>query len=532
MIQSSGPTESSEPTGSRVSANERLFDLEGSTSEAAVSIAQASVSDVLYGLRTQAEFFIEFFLAEQLEFEVPRFHVEVWERLTDTDESRNRVLLAIPREHAKTTLAKLAVIWYFLFSRKRFCVYLSNTSPIAKNACRDIMEFLKTPNFTAVFGDIVMEKESETDGLWIFQMPIGYGKFKRCILRSAGANQQMRGINIDNQRPDIAVVDDVEDMSNTESPTLQAKLDRWIFGTFLKALARDNKVIWLGNMLQKTSLLARLSKRPNWNPVVFGALVRRPDGKGLMPLWPDLWPMQKLINDFREYADLGLIDTWMCEMMNMPGHGQNGFTQDQIRYRPRPLPEQLLAAFITIDPAFGQQKGIHDDTAIVVHGILHDGSAMIVDYRTGKMTEDEMFDEAMSLAMHWNAWVWGIEAIAAQSVLLTLFSTYAMMRHVQDQIIMMPLKSGRGDPKQGRIRAWVNSMKGGIYALPEDDYHVTMQILNYDLSKKDQSDDLIDACAYGLPMLDSYKELILAHTANITAKGGVKVRYGMEVASA
>src|SRR3546814_6718249 len=85
------------------------------------------------------------------------------------------------------------------------------------------------------------------------------------MLRAVGAGQQMRGINIDNQRPDMAVVDDVEDNENTESELLQKQLDRWIFGPFLKALARRKKVIWLGNMLQKTSLIARLSKRPHWN---------------------------------------------------------------------------------------------------------------------------------------------------------------------------------------------------------------------------------------------------------------------------
>src|SRR3546814_17012367 len=84
----------------------------------------------------------------------------------------------------------------------------------------------------------------------------------------------------------MAVVDDVEDNENTESELLQKKLDRWIFGPFLKALARRKKVIWLGNMLQKTSLLARLSQRPNWNQVVYGCLVETESGD-IVPLWPE-----------------------------------------------------------------------------------------------------------------------------------------------------------------------------------------------------------------------------------------------------
>ena len=209
-------------------------------------------------LRTNAEFLIEFFLADQLDMPVPQFHTEIWGLLTDTE--KERVLLAIPRGHAKSTLAKLCVIWYWLFTTHRFCVYLSNTAPIAKGACRDIIEYLSHPNFLEIYGKVRMVKHSENEGLWIFDLPMGSGRVKRCILRALGQGQQMRGINIDNQRPDLAIVDDVEDNENTSSESQQKKLDQWMYGPFLQALAKNRKILWLGNMLTKTSLLARQSR--------------------------------------------------------------------------------------------------------------------------------------------------------------------------------------------------------------------------------------------------------------------------------
>src|SRR6478609_5368876 len=107
-------------------------------------------------LRLDAEFFIEFFLSEQLDMPVPHFHKEIWSLLIDQE--KERTLLAIPRDHAKTTLAKLSVVWHWLFTSHRFCAYLSNTNPIAKGACKDIIEFLSHPNFIAVFGHINMIK--------------------------------------------------------------------------------------------------------------------------------------------------------------------------------------------------------------------------------------------------------------------------------------------------------------------------------------------------------------------------------------
>jgi hypothetical protein len=181
------------------------------------------------------------------------------------------------------------------------------------------------------------------------------GRTKRCMLRAIGQGQQMRGINIDNIRPDIAVVDDVEDNENTESETQQKKLDKWMFGPFLKALARKKKILWLGNMLTKTSLLARLSRNIRWNPVVFGCLVKDAVTGALLPLWPNKWSVAALKEDFKEYRDLGLVESWMCEMMNMPGHGENGFTAESLNYLPIPTPDDCQACWITVDPALGSR---------------------------------------------------------------------------------------------------------------------------------------------------------------------------------
>jgi hypothetical protein len=510
--------------------NENVNILEEALGGAETEFAQANPSDVIARLKNDGEFFIEFFLGEALEFPVPDFHLQIWKDLTDMN--KERVLLAIPREHAKTTLAKLSVVWHLHFSPKRFCVYLSNTSPIAKNACIDIMEYLKSDNYRAIFGDIKIIKESQTDGLWRFDINLGKGKVKHCILRSAGQGQQMRGINIDNQRPDFAVVDDVEDMENTDSELLQKKLDRWMFGTFLKALARGKKVLWLGNMLRKTSLLSRLSTSDRWNPTVYGCLIPANDNLGaLAPLWADLWPIDKLIDDYQEYISLGLLETWMCEMMNMPGVGTNGFHSNQFNMQPVPTPDSLKGTFITIDPAWGMVKSEHDKTAIVVHGILEDGPPMVLSYIVGHMREHEIFQNALRLSQFWNCWCWGIESVAAQKVLITLFEMYSINANVYKLIEFVKLTAG--EQKHARISAWVSSMESENYAIPDTDIAIVHQLLQYDMTKRDNDDDLIDSCAYGPQMLENYLPTIYScYLGNSENDNESLVSSGMEVCSA
>jgi hypothetical protein len=338
----------------------------------------------------------------------------------------------------------------------------------------------------------------------------------------------MRGINIDNQRPDIAVIDDVEDNENTESEAQQKKLDKWMFGPFLKALARKKKILWLGNMLTKTSLLARLSRNARWNPVVFGCLVKDSVSGVLRPLWKGKWTVAALQEDFKEYKDNGLVETWMCEMMNMPGHGENGFSADQINYMPTPTPDMIRAAWITIDPAFGLQSH-NDETAISVHVIPQDGCPMTVASVHGHFDEVRMFDEALQLATYWNAWVWGIEAIAAQRLLIPMFHIFLTQKMMANRVEMIPLMAGRGDPKAQRIRAYVALMANKEWAIGEGDIDITTQIVNYDFRKKDQADDIIDSAAYGPSMHEAYSHLILAAAMGIDWENGEPIQSGTEI---
>src|SRR3546814_17460739 len=115
-------------------------------------LAVATRQEIIDRLKWDGEFFIEFHLADELTSPVPRLHVEVWGLLTSP--AMTRGLLAIPRDHAKTTLSKLAVIWYFRYTTPRFCVYSSNTNTIDKNACKDILDYLNSQNPINDFGKI------------------------------------------------------------------------------------------------------------------------------------------------------------------------------------------------------------------------------------------------------------------------------------------------------------------------------------------------------------------------------------------
>src|SRR5690348_5747960 len=98
---------------------------------------QVNIEDVIEALRCNREFLINFFIHDIITVSVPTFHVEIADYILHVEIPR--FALAVPRGFSKTTIVKICVIWYFLFSDFRFIVYCSNTTTVARDEVRDII---------------------------------------------------------------------------------------------------------------------------------------------------------------------------------------------------------------------------------------------------------------------------------------------------------------------------------------------------------------------------------------------------------
>lgn len=464
-----------------------------------ITAVRMPINEVREALRINEEFFIQFFLAEQLVYPVPDFHKTSFNMLVSS--SVSRIALALPRGTAKTTLAKLAVVWYFLFSDTRFIVYVSNTHTFAVNACRDIINFITSENFVAVFGSVEWETRQEGAGFYIFKL-LG----KRCILRALGAGQQTRGMNVDNQRPELAVVDDLEDDENTATEALQEKLKQWFFGPFQKALWQlNNKIIYLGNMLSVKSLLYYFCRpeTEHWHSMRYGILL-----EGGKSLWPEVFPLELIKQDYKEYKDAGMTGRWFAEMMNMPMPNSSPLIKsDEIQYSGPKMPEDIQYGFITYDPAVSL-KTWADNTGIACHGfVMRTGKWQILETFCGKVEPEKGFLIAMDMALRWRFRVIGIEKAAMQASLQYLFKVYLKIHGFEGQIEFVELPHGQ-NTKTERLAAWCSMIRKDQYCITEGDYVITEQLLNYNPEKKENEDDIIDACAYGPIMIMQYLHMI------------------------
>lgn len=483
-------------------------------------LVQADIASVLHRLQYDPEFFIQFFLRDELTHPVPGFHKEVFGDMVSV--ANDRAAFAIPRDHAKTTLAKLAAVHYFLFTHFRFILYLSATSTMSVESCKDVVAFLESDNFVAVFGPPRWLTRQEGTGLYKFELTLYDENFNRytktCILRAFGAQQQVRGVNVDNKRPQLAIVDDLESDENTATPQLQRKLKKWVYGPFFKCLDKfGHKIIWLGNMISNTCMLKEFTEDPEWTSWRFGALLS--NGQ---PLWPDAWPLAKLLKDFITYQRAGMLAVWFAEMMNLPlPDGLGLIKSDEIKFGEAVAPNEIQFAFLTIDPAISK-KAHANNTALAVHGLV-DQKWQIVDYISTKLDPLQTIKAAISLAFKWGVRVIGVESVAYQASLRYFFEYYFLVNRIEGFEIAELTASGR---KVERIMAWAAMLKADEYRLSAGDMAVAQQLITYDPSKEDNDDDLIDACAYGPQMIARYLGLIMSYVVKLPTP---EVKYGTQV---
>ncbi len=470
---------------------------------------------LLAAIRVDCEVFLAVYLGEELTLEIPDFHKELWDEFLDLLHRVNdptmltgvlKKLLGVPREHAKTTLVKLAIILLFRYSRLSFCAYVSNTHGAALNAIKDIRDWFRSPNDANLYGETEVLKSSETDGLFILNIGLADGTRKTVILRAFGVGTQIRGTLIMSKRPDILVFDDVESNETASNPQQQMKLDTWCMGTALKSMAKLGICIFIGNMINKTTLLARLAKEKEWNPTVFGSIIRR-DGT-LRPLWEGRWTLNALLEDYATFRRLGTGHVWEAEMMNLTAEDLFGASFDSIVSPPTPMPEHIIGGFICLDPAFGLNAW-NDDSAITVHALLEGMDIpIVVDSTVGKWREERLFDEMLAMSYKWGLATWIIESQAAQKLLLTVFRQVCVIRGMSPEtFIMLPLLAGR-DSKYARIIAFREAVATGSYAIAEDQTELITLLDTYSVAV--EHDDLVDSGSFGLRVWDLHGSLVKA----------------------
>ncbi|ECN0285038.1 hypothetical protein YN38_24115, partial [Salmonella enterica subsp. enterica serovar Newport] len=112
----------------------------------------------------------------------------------------------------------------------------------------------------------------------------------------AGSGKKLRGLRHGPYRPDLIILDDIENDENVRSPEQRDKLHNWLKKTVMPLGEAGGKtdIIYIGTILHYDSVLARTLDNPLWRTARFKAVIRMPDNMSLWDEWETMLAEKRL----------------------------------------------------------------------------------------------------------------------------------------------------------------------------------------------------------------------------------------------
>lgn len=438
-------------------------------------------------------------------FMFPPVYLALWGLLQSkcTIEGIFRLLLALPRGHAKTTFVKIFVLYLILFTDRCFILILCASGPKAENFLADVCDMLDESNIQDIFGNWRLNLETDQASLKKFSF------MGRDIILAASGQGSVRGLNIKHRRPDTIIMDDIQDKENAESAAESNKLLQWIQSTVMKL--RDPRrcfFLYIGNKYRVlpgcVCVLEKLEKNDLWIHIVTGAILS--DGK---PLWPELHPLEMLLEEFQNDFNMGTPEIFLAEIMNDVEANLNALIDlTKIPISPYDRPEEqalLIGKFVIIDVATNKIGA--DDTVIGLWGLYVNLEVNLEEIEFGSLSPLATIQKALEMCFRTGANLIAVENAAYQSSLLFWFDHVCKQLEIGDGLHFVEVTPvGK---KNGRILDWLKQLlKGSCFLGAKVRQVVFDQALSFKPAKTNNDDNILDMGSYWQQVIEKYRNLI------------------------
>jgi predicted phage terminase large subunit-like protein len=212
---------------------------------------------------------------------------------------------AAPRGHAKSTnMTFKDTIHTIVYRYKHYPILLSDSSDQAESFLDNIrVEFEENEAIIEDFGDL-------RGKVWSTGVIITSTDIK---VEAIGSGKKIRGRKHRNWRPDLIVLDDIENDDNVRTPEQRKKLENWFYKAVSKAGDDYTDIIYIGTLLHYDSLLAKVLKNPGYKCVKYKAVLSFAINKKLWDQWEAIYI--DLTNENHEQDALEFFNQNRAEML-------------------------------------------------------------------------------------------------------------------------------------------------------------------------------------------------------------------------
>lgn len=406
---------------------------------AAVSARRAKVMDKKNGF----EFFVNNYFPHYIRNTAKSdLHKYLFTRLPEiirSKESENEAIAA-PRGEAKSTLvSQLFVLWCVVCGYKKFVLIVMDSIDQAY------------PMLEAIKAELEFNPRLRCD----FAEACGQGRIWQAgtivtandaRLQAAGSGKKIRGLRHGARRPDLVVLDDIENDEQVATPEQRDKLQSWLEKTVtpLGGVGEKLDIVYIGTILHYDSVLNRMLKNEFWTAHKFKAIVRWPDDMALWDKWEEIhrndskkaaqaffqanqaamlkgavtsWSARGILELMTIRARIGL-SSFASEYQNDPLAGDDAPFANSIVFWVNRLPDWIY--YGACDPSLGKAGKARDPSALLVGGYdRKNGVLDIVEAQIKRRIPDLIISDIIALQKQYQCQSWAIETVQFQEFLKT-----------------------------------------------------------------------------------------------------------------
>jgi len=373
-------------------------------------------------------FFFRTYLPHYFTCKFAPFHFELVEMLERRPDPGvgvvSPVAIAAPRDFAKTTITSFGYVLHQIVYRQRhFILLISDTADLAGDIAAYIyLELCYNERLRHDFGRLVRENWDSEDFVTMNDVRV----------KARGRQQRLRGLKHRQFRPDLVILDDIENDQNARNPDRVKDLLRWIKSAVYPAIEASGNMFIIGTLVHRNSGLYQIchSKAEpwrGWTRKIYRAI--QDDGKSL---WPDKFPLAVLEAQKQKMGTVAFSQ----EKQNIPDDDNALFRPEWISYyQPEELLEKHLTTVAWFDPSLDGTRRNDFKAIVTVAHCPEDQAFYVLDAYIKRSTLEQAVSAYVSLFKIYQFQVMAMEANLFQRVLLKELDAAA-----KEQDLVLPLR--------------------------------------------------------------------------------------------
>lgn len=476
-------------------------------STAAIAERRAKVLDPVNGY----EYFVNTYFPHYVRSpEKSLLHKFLFSRLPEILRSSEGIneATAAPRGEAKSTLVtQLFTLWCVVTGRKHYAVIVMDSIDQAY------------PMLEAIKAELEFNPRLKTD----FPAACGQGRVwqagtavtaNEVKIQVAGSGKKLRGLRHGPYRPDLAVLDDIENDEQVRNPEQRDKLETWLKKAVLALGGAGQKfdVIYIGTILHYDSVLNRTLNNPFWHATKFKAMLEWPDRMDLWDIWEELYRndgaevAEAFYQAHKDEMERGAQTSWaargvlaLMKIRARDGHAtfDSEYQNDPVSGEDAPFAKSMkfwndlpsdLVYFGALDPSLGKAGASRDPSAIIIGGYQREtGKLYVVEAQIKKRLPDLIIEDVIRLHRQYRCKLWFVETVQFQE-----FLKDELVKRSAARGIPVPARAVKPvSDKLLRIETLQPHMANGLILLNESQQTLIQQFRHFPKADHDDGPDAV-----------------------------------------